>query len=57
MTLESALQAAIAALTDVMRTCRDYGDISTAAKASDTRGYFERQLARLQQRQQCAPKQ
>lgn len=56
MTLESALQAAIAALTDVMRTCRDYGDISTAAKASDTRGYFERQLARLQQRQKCTPK-
>ena len=56
VTLESALQAAIAALTDVMRTCRDYGDISTAAKHR-TCGYFERQLARLQQRHRCAPKQ
>lgn len=35
MTLESALEAAIAALTDVMRTCRDYGDLDTARIAHD----------------------
>jgi hypothetical protein len=57
MTIESALQAAIAALTEVMRTCGECEDIITASKAADARTQLQRRLALLQQRQQCAPKQ
>ena len=57
MTLVDAMQRAIDALTEVMRTCGECEDIITASKAADARTQLQRQLARIQQRQRCAPKQ